>query len=195
MKQPKLRRVRKAWGDGLASLPLLDGKRKRKQETVDVISNIGYNTQSDVTPDDIQVLAKIFRDDGLAKRVRQLQKDRYPYGTVPEMVMLDFLERKGETFHYQAQVMGGWRGGGLVPDFVVSRGGTQTAILIQGIYWHNLPGKREKDIADKLRLLGSYYEGKTIDNVVFVWETQIMQPNPKREIVLEDAIVAHEHPS
>lgn len=184
-------RVRKLWGKGLASLPLLDGKRRREQDKVDFIA-AGRNTQFDLHDDEVASLARALADDGLARRIRTIQRERYPYGTVPELIFLEFLERKGEEYTYQAQVLGGYRGGGLVPDFVVKRGGEQVAILIQGIYWHNIPGKKEKDIADKLRLLGANYEGRQITKVVFVWENKIVAPDPGRSTALESAIVGIE---
>ena len=187
----KPRRVRKLWHKGLASLPLLDGKRRREQDLIDLIP-VGRNTGFDLHEDRLVELARIFGDEGLARRVLDLQKKRYPYATVPELVCLEFLERNHEKYTYQAQVLGGWRGGGLVPDFAVLRGGSYIALLIQGIYWHNVPGKREKDNSDKLRMLGTLYEGRPISHVVFVWENRLMTTNPARERVLEDAVVGVE---
>jgi hypothetical protein len=118
--------------------------------------------------------------------------NKHPYGTVPELIMLDFLEQKGERYKYQAQLYGGWRSGGLIPDFVVSRGGQARALLINGNYWHNVPGKREKDAADKLRILNSYFDGERISAVTIVWESRLMGSG--RNAVMQDAIVGIEHP-
>jgi hypothetical protein len=126
--------------------------------------------------------------------VLKLKNDRYPYGTMPELVIYEFLERTEERFTYQAQLMGGYRAGGLVPDFVITRDGLAHVWLIQGIYWHNIPGKRVKDMADKLRMLGEYHNGNPIEKVTFIWENHIMQPNPMREVVMQDALVGIEHP-
>lgn len=187
-KTPKLMRLRKSWQKGLRSLPSLDGKRYRLDEYAIEPLPIGLNTQFDVTDDRQVEIARVLRDDALAKRIIRLQSTLYPYGTVPELIMVDFLQKKGERYKYQAQLFGGWRSAGLVPDFVVSRRGTAHAILINGNYWHNLPGKKVKDASDKLRLLNTYYDGDLIQNVTIVWESQIMQPNPAREAVLTDAL-------
>jgi hypothetical protein len=124
--------------------------------------------------------------------VTSMKRDKHPYGTVPELIMLDFLEMKGERYKYQAQLYGGWRSGGLIPDFVVSRGGQARALLINGTYWHNVPGKREKDASDKLRILGSYFDGELITGVTIVWESRLMGPG--RNSVMEDALAGIEAP-
>jgi len=190
-KQPKLTRIRKLWGKGLRSLALLDGHRIRGDYEVKPLP-AGLNTQFDVTEDDVNEIAKLLGDDALARRVRQLQHSRFPYGTVPELIMVDFLEKRGERYKYQAQLFGGWRGGGLVPDFVVSRGGKGRAILINGNYWHNIPGKKVKDAADKLRLINAFYEGELITEADIIWESKIMQPNPGRERALDNVLVGIE---
>ena len=73
---------------------------------------------------------------------------------------------------------------------MVSRGGTSRAILINGDYWHNIPGKREKDASDKLRLLNSYYEGEVITSVIIVWESRLMGPG--REQTMQNALAGIE---
>jgi hypothetical protein len=188
---PKLARIRKAWQDGLRSLPSLDGKRHRIGDEIKPLPS-GMNEQFDTTDDREVEIARVLRDDALAKRIVKLQSTIYPYGTVPELIMVDFLMKKGERYKFQAQLYGGWRSAGLVPDFVVSRAGTAHALLINGNYWHNLPGKRTKDASDKLRLLNSYYDGEVIKSATIVWESQIMQPNPARDNVLGDAIAGIE---
>jgi hypothetical protein len=172
----------------LASLPYLDGKRRRRLEPLPLLPSGGM-TQVDVTPDEEQELARVLKDEKLARRVVSLQQE-HPYGTVPEMLLLDFLQQKGERYKYQAQLFGGFRSGGLVPDFVVSRGGSSRAILVNGSYWHNVPGKREKDASDKLRLLNSYYEGELITSAVIVWESRLMAPS--RDVTMEAALAGVE---
>lgn len=193
--RPKLRRVRKVWHDGLRSLPGLDGRRKRKEAYPIEDIPVGRNTVFDVTPDNEAELARVLGDAALARRLRALQRDKYPYGTMPELVIYDFLQRKQENFVYQMQLFGGYRAGGLVPDFAIKKAQGWLVWLIQGIYWHNIPGKREKDMADKLRLRGSYYHGEIIYEVVFLWENRIMTTNPARETVMEDGLGGIEHPA
>jgi hypothetical protein len=189
----KPRRIRKAWHKGLASLPLVDGRRRRYDGYPLKDIPVGRNTGFDLNDDQLSELARVLRDLQLARRVLQIQRERHPYGTMPELVILEFLERKNVDFTYQAQLNGGYRAGGLVPDFVIDKNGTGHVLAIQGIYWHNVPGKREKDQTDKLRLLTEYHNGKPITLVTFVWENRIMQGNPARERVLEDALTGIEH--
>lgn len=193
LKPPKFKRIRKAWGKGLRSLPTLDGKRHRKDE-LDTLKAlpVGENTQFDTTPDDINELAKVLQDESLARRIRKLQHTKYPYGTVPELLMLDYLTSRHERYVYQAELFGGFRNGGLVPDFVVQRAGGWRAINIQGQYWHNIPGKPIKDAADKLRMIGAPYDGQPILDVVFVWERRIMSPDASRERTFQNATLGIE---
>src|SRR6478609_8843001 len=128
---PKLRRLRSAWDKGYRSLPTMDGKRHRKETNLTIPKlDLGHKTQFDVTEDDAQELARVLKNEPLAKRVRKLQKTKYPYGTVPELLMLDYLDAHGEKYKYQAEIYGGFRSGGLVPDFVVQRAGGWRAINI-----------------------------------------------------------------
>lgn len=123
-------------------------------------------------------LAKTLHDDELAKRVIDLQK-RFPYGDVPEMLVMDWLDKNKYVYIYQAQVNGGFRSGGHVPDFLMKKNnGTWEAVLVNGVYWHRFP---EKNLADKLALTGSYYQGHQIDNVVIVWETRLMASKDSRD--------------
>lgn len=191
-KTPKFQRLRKSWQEGLRSLPGLDGVRHRVGEEITPLPP-GINEQFDVTNDQEVELARVLRDDALARRIISLQNKDYPYGTMPELIMVDYLQKRGERYKYQAQLFGGWRSGGLIPDFVVSRAGLARAILINGNYWHNVPGKKVKDASDKLRLLNSYFDGDKITDVTIVWESQLMQPNPAREAVMQDAITGIEH--
>jgi hypothetical protein len=191
-KVAKVRRIRKLWGAGLASLPGLDGKRRRQQDEVDFI-DVGHNTQFDTTDDQLTTLSRALASESLAKRIRTLQRERHPYGTVPEMITLDYLEKNNREHVYQAALYGGNRPGGLIVDFLVEMPGGWRGLAIQGIYWHNIPGKREKDTADKLRTIGTKYMGQVIFDVVFVWENQIVCPDPKRTAVLDDSLVGIEH--
>jgi hypothetical protein len=121
----------------------------------------------------------------LAKRVSRLRR-KYPYGTVPELLALDWLEAKGERYIFQAQLYGGWRPGGLIPDFLLFRSSRAIAINIMGNHWHDQPGKRERDESDRLRMLGSTYAGSRIDKVVFVWENALVR---NRDSVMENALM------
>jgi hypothetical protein len=189
LKNKPLKRINKKMN--FATLPDMTGRRKRKTEPLPLLP-VGDDSHVDMTDDFYDELARALKNDQLAKKVTNLIKDKHPYGTVPEMIMLDFLEMKGERYKYQAQLFGGWRSGGLIPDFVVSRGGQARSLNIQGDYWHTVPGKREKDASDKLRMIGTYFDGELITGVTFVWEHALM--GASRMSVMEDALVGIEHP-
>jgi hypothetical protein len=179
-------------GKTFLSLPDITGRRKRKAPALPLLP-AGLNTFIDVVDDEEQELARALNDDRLARRIMRLKRGDYPYGTVPELIMLDFLMEKNERYKYQAQLFGGWRSGGLVPDFVVSRGGTARALLINGNYWHKVPGKQEKDASDKLRLTGSFYDGEVISDVTIVWESRLM--SHERRATMEQALQGVEMPA
>lgn len=194
MSRPKtlsLKRLRGAWAKGFNSLPTLDGDRHRTDEKPFQPLPLGAPETFDVTEDDVGHLARVLQDEALAKRIKHMQTDNYPYGTLPEMLMMDFLDTKHERYVYQAQIAGGHRGG-LVPDFALQKAGGWRALLIQGQYWHNVPGKAVKDESDRLRLIGSIYNGQPIMDVVFVWERRLMQSNPGRDVVLQNALAGIE---
>ncbi len=184
---PKLRRIRKVWHKGLRSLPAIDGRRYRAGEAIKPLLD-GINVEFDVTPDDVNELARVIGDDSLARRLRKMQREKFQYATIPELMLVDYLDRIGERYTFQAQLYGGHRRGGVVPDFVLTRGTVGRAILVNGNYWHNVPGMQQKDEADKLRLKGSYFEGVRIEDTVILWESRLMQPNPGREQAIQDAV-------
>jgi hypothetical protein len=109
----------------------------------------------------------------LAQRVEQLQA-MFPTGTRPELVVYDWLERQQIPFVYQHWIAGGRaRRGGAVPDFLINYGGRGVCWLIQGNYWHMRHEVAESDIADKLLLLGQWWQGVKIEVVVEVWESKL----------------------
>lgn len=165
--KPLSTKVRKK---GLATLPDATGRRQRKSlANWDYVSREGE--RFDLTSDHEDKLANALKDRSLARRIVKLQ-EKHPYGTVPEMMAVDYLQRKQERYTYQAQLYGGWRAGGMVPDFVVHRPGGLLAMLINGNYWHPHPQKNE---ADKMRIRGAPTDGGRISNVVIVWESALMR--------------------
>lgn len=160
--------------------------RKRKQEDAFApakTEKVSFQTKSAHEQD----VARALKDDDLTRRVLNLEK-AHPYGTVPEMLAMDWLDKNLAEYVYQAKVNGGYRPGGLVPDFLVKRAGEGLALLIHGDYWHNIPGKREKDETDKLRLIGSYSNGVRIDDAVIVWESRLMRSRQARDEAMENAL-------
>ena len=128
-----------------------------------------------------------------AKRVLKLQ-EQYPNGTIPELIVMDYLNRNGEQYLYQLQAFGGRgevAGQGFVPDFLVwhdrSRG---TVIQVQGFYYHSAPEKRERDAANKMRLMGNWFAGVRVTQVVDVWDLDLLSGNADN--VIEMALLGHE---
>ena len=133
-------------------------------------------------------LARDTGDRKLAQRVSRLKK-RYPYGTAPELITLDWLEGRNERYIFQAQLYGGWVQGGLIPDFIVFQRGYTAAWLIHGNYYHNRPGRQGVDRAAIMRIQGSYFGGQKIDKALVIWESQLLR---NRKAVLEDAMAGFE---
>jgi len=115
----------------------------------------------------------------VAKRVAKLH-GKYPQGTIPELVTMDYLDQKGYKYTYQAWVNGGRsRRGGVVPDFVVQVGGIGMAWNVQGEYWHSRPEVIASDAIDRLQLIGHYFEYIFIQKIVNLWENDIYHHRPK----------------
>jgi hypothetical protein len=152
----------------------LDRKRgdAKRQEPANVDLGRGY--APDLTDDRLAELTReLGGDEALAKRVIKLY-DKFPNATLPELVVMDYLDMNRFRYAFQAIVDGGWaQRGGLIPDFVVDCRGVGTAILVQGNYWHTRGDKEEDDAITRLRLMGAYTHGIEIDRVVFVWEDRV----------------------
>ncbi len=136
-----------------------------------------------VDPVDTQLteLTRRVGDEKTAKRVQKLAI-QYPNGTIPELVTMDWLQRGGWRFIYQAELYGGRStSGGLLPDFVVDTGGgTGAAWQIQGEYWHGRSKEKEvSDAAAALRLIGQTVAGVRIDKVLNLWENDILNRRPQ----------------
>lgn len=131
--------------------------------------------QADTTPDALDDLVRLLGDAALAKRVLTL-KQQYPGGTVPELVVYDWLRQKEWLkFDYQVALFGGRRapkGDGLIPDFVVWLDASYAMVWnVQGEYWHG--ETLEKDATNRLRMLGLVVDGARIEAVVELWEDDI----------------------
>jgi hypothetical protein len=118
------------------------------------------------------------RDEKVAERVVKLMDkgvgNALTSGTVPELVVYDWLQRKGIPFEFQVEVRGGRSSaGGSVVDFIV-RSGRTWAWRIQ-TWYHTLPEKRARDEIQKRLLQGALVQGYQIDGVVDVWDMRIYQ--------------------
>jgi hypothetical protein len=105
---------------------------------------------------------------------------KYPNGTVPELVAMDWLDQQKIEYIYLAQIFGGHaRRGGVEVDLLFEYAGRGIAILVQGDYWHTRPEVAASDVVDRLRFLGATYHGITIDKVVACWENRIYNDRPQ----------------
>jgi hypothetical protein len=123
-------------------------------------------------------------DHQTAARIRKLQRagvgNGITSGTVPELVVYDYLERMGYEFLFQPAVDGG-RGaaGGAVPDFAVNIGGKYTVFLVNGVYWHSRKEISASDEVDKLTILSATINGLMVERVVALWDTRIYKNRPQ----------------
>ncbi len=126
-------------------------------------------------------------DEKLAKRLVKLQKE-FPQATLPELVTYNWLQREHMRFQFQVELFGGRRvRGGLLPDFVVMMGSRTLAWQVQGEYWHSVGLKGDSDRTANLRMLGQIVNGRRIDGVVELWETDLYQRS-KRTTTLRLAL-------
>jgi hypothetical protein len=123
-------------------------------------------------------------DHQTAARIRKLQKagvgNGVTSGTIPELIVYDYLERMGYEFLFQPAVDGG-RGaaGGAVPDFAVNIGGKYTVFLVNGVYWHSRKEISASDEVDKLTILSATINGLMVERVVALWDTRIYKNRPQ----------------
>lgn len=132
-------------------------------------------------------LARDLGDEQWAKRIFRLM-EKNPNGTVIEMLAMDWLDKNLADYVYQARVAGGYREGGVVPDFVVRNQGEEwIALLINGNYWHTVPGT-QSDTGDKLQLIGQRFMGARIKSAVVIWESRMMQGKTMLDSVMSAAL-------
>jgi hypothetical protein len=135
----------------------------------------------DISETTVTALAKrLGGDRDLAAKIVSLQQ-KFPKGTVPELVVYEWLRRYGYSFDFQVELYGGRRfEGGLVPDFVLYRDRTNAdAWQVQGEYWHSLSRKGFHDERSNIRMVGQIVEGATIRRVLNLWEDDIYTKRPE----------------
>ena len=128
--------------------------------------------QVDLVDERVRIAERQIGDPVLARKVIKLQ-DKFPLGTLPELVAMEWLDSKHHQYFYQVEVLGGRRAGGLVPDFVLPQGGEGLALLVNGTYWHEGFVREENDRTAKTRLLGQTVFGVRLREVVEVWDTKL----------------------
>jgi hypothetical protein len=115
-------------------------------------------------------------DERLAKRILKLQKKfgGTIQGTIIELIIMDYLDRKHYKYEFQKWLFGG-RGlkGGQVVDFAVDMPMRVIILEPQGDYWHTRPGKIQTDAAQRLALMGTKIWGKPVI-LVEIWERRLM---------------------
>lgn len=158
---------------GVEPLPDLDDGPERVLNLVD---------------DELTRLTDALGDEQLAKKVLKL-KEKHPTGTMLELTVMEYLDRKRIRYVFQQWLLGGRiLKGGQVTDYIVDAGPTVMVWECQGQYWHSRPGSVANDSAQEMALLGITFQGKKISKVIEIWESRIMQPNKAmREQTLNQA--------
>lgn len=144
------------------------GGRKRKRNPFNAAEVRPQDMDSDAFE---YTLAKI-GDTKIAKAVVSL-KEKFPNGTTPELVTMDWLNRQQIRYIYQAQYGKRNRSGSSSTDFVVSSNGRGMAWEINGEYWHTRYKTPGSDAARAMRLMNQTVGGIIITKVVALWESDI----------------------
>lgn len=111
----------------------------------------------------------------LAKRILRLQTE-FPIATIPELLVMTWLQKEGYSFEFQVEMMGGRNmAGGLVVDFLIPGDGTNATIFqVQGNFWHSISKKGFYDQTSNYRMLGQSARGYTIAKVIEIWESDLL---------------------
>lgn len=173
---------------GLKRLPTL-GQTVKLPPIQDI--NTRPPQMPDTTDDVVARLTNVLGDRNLAKKLVNLKK-KFPLATFPELVAMEFLDRRGIRYEFQKALLGGRaiRGGQIV-DFALDRGTHSIIWEIQGTFWHTRPGRSQLDEAQKFGLLGLSVFGKPVKAVVALWESRLMTKY-KRNTVLEAGLTGQE---
>lgn len=156
---------------GVMGLVGIDGKRirKRKQEFFEPLLQDSKRLYSEKEAD----IARLVGSQRIARKVIALMR-QYPNGTLPELLVMDWLNDVGEEYVYQAPLNGGRSvKGGLVADFLVPVGAGWACWFIQGDYWHTKVGTIEKNTVDKTVALAQEYAGRKVESALELWEGRL----------------------
>jgi hypothetical protein len=162
----------------MRGLPPLKGFGPKRGRRADLL--IGEKQDFAATdPRVAQVLATMGgrnRDQKVAERIVKLMDkgvgNAITAGTVPELLVYDWLTRKGIPFEFQVEVQGGRQNhGGSVVDFIV-HSGRNWAWRIQ-TWYHTLPEKRARDAIQRKLIEGALVQGYQIDGVVDCWDQRL----------------------
>ena len=178
---------------GLKGLPGLKGLGKR--ERIPPLPTLGQQPGrvAALEDDEVQRLTRQLGDEAVAKRLLKLKK-KWPDGTTPELIVMDFLERRREKYQFQMWVLGGRKiKGGAVLDFVIDNGRSVIVVWVQGDYWHKRARRRQADEAQMLAVRGLQIWGKRVSSTISVWESRIASDNrAQRRQTLEAMLTGRE---
>jgi hypothetical protein len=163
--------------------------RKHKQQPLPDLDSGPLRMESLVDNELANLTRALGGDERLAKRLLKLKKKYFNTisGTVIELIVMDFLDRRGLKYEYQMAIFGGRsRRFGQVVDFAVDMGNRVIVIEPQGEYFHTRPGKIVWDAAQRLALMGTTIWGKKVV-LVEIWERRLMDKhlrNPALEAAM-----------
>jgi len=154
----------------LQGLGKIEDPRQHRAEELEPMEELPPLAEDIRSEEERELEGRIGRE--WAKVVQRL-RDQDVVGSVPELMVYGWLERRGVPFEFQSSMFGGRQvRGGLVPDFVLNHLTEALAILrVQGEYWHERV--EGEDRAAKVRLLGAYINGQPVAYVVDVWENDV----------------------
>lgn len=134
----------------------------------------------DPTDDTEDRWARVLGDRATAKRVQALSR-QYPAGSLPELVVMDWLDRHYVKYQYQVP-LGGGRSlrGGQVLDFLVVQPGGMLVIRVMG-YYHEQPAQEGVDAAQRLHLQRTKVQGQRVKAVADVWERRLLDSKLRDE--------------
>lgn len=131
----------------------------------------------EVAPSELKDILRLIGDSPsdvrTGKQVLGLQQD-YPQATVPELLVMIWLNMMGRQYWYQQYAFGGRNAkGGFVADFTVQQGEGGLVINVNGDYWHSARKGYSQDYAARIALTGSIINGLRIFKFVQVWESDL----------------------
>ena len=108
----------------------------------------------------------------IVQRFFQLRQSIYPAMTLPEGIYYYLCEKHEVEFIYQEDFLGGRKEiGGAVFDFVLPDYGV--VVYINGLFWHEKPDVKERDLAAMMMVIGETVAGVKISSAVRVSDVRI----------------------
>lgn len=156
-------------------LPGLPGMRRKRRAEDNVGTLEKFSEAFDLVDNELAEIERALGDRGRAKRVLKIKREQYPNATLPELVCIEWLQRRSIEFLFQQGLLGGrLYKGGVVPDLIVYQGSDALVWAVQGNYWHQRPGMEGRDTRAYHLIMGLQVYGHRITAVVAVWERRIL---------------------